>query len=1252
MRKRIFIAALLLLLLAPIVLVVVLLYTETGVGLLAQQLPRLERIGVRIEGVSGTLAGPLRVTRFELDHPRVHVVVHDIIIEPQLRALFIQTLQTRSVTAHDALVEIRAADMPPSDHAPRFLPRFLRIDARGLDLAGVRYVHLNGTTVEAERVRGHVTITARRLRVHSFQVNAHDFDAAGSLGLLADTPLGIQASAAGHLRLPRAELALRAELDGTLDRLAIRATLQRPSQASVDALFTRPEDRWRLEGTVNSAAFALDPFMDKPPLSLRNVALDVVANAEEIRAIGDVGIPQLSEKDLTIDARGRFADRVLHLASVDAALNDTPAKAHVAGTIAFTGGTPTLDLAARWRSLQWPLTQEAVVASAIGEGTLRGASPYEFTVNAQVVGPRIPAAQGAASGTLHKEQLTIASYQINALDGALSGAASLQFTQPRAWTLAVKGANIDPRALHAEFPGRLNLTAKADGVGLDRKARFNLSVDALSGVLRGKRVHGAGRVQRDRKSWTAHDLKVGFGNARLMLDGHLSETVDLRWSLQAPSLADLLPDAAGSLQSSGTARGSRRAPHIIADVAGKDLRYQGWRAGGLALDADLDAANAKPSKLLVQAHDVGRNEPLIGELRVNGEGVATDHRIDVAITGFAATPGEAPPRAVLKTAGSYDKERWVATITTTELTRGDGPDNKFEIVEPARVVASQREALLEHLCLVVSKGRVCAQGQWRRNGPWEGVVSGYEIPLAFLLPPAGEAAEYAGRIEGRVRAHGQPGKPWQADAGMRIIDAAIIHRPPGAEPQTLNLGTGGLAATATPERITFSFGVQAFTDTFLYANAQLLRDGGGDIMNLPLTGDLRARAADANILPLLFADVDKAAGLLTANATVAGSLAAPRIEGRIELANGEFDSYRLNLALRELNVRADLSNDGLDFRGAGRAGDGRLDLDGRYSWRGGKSRGDLHLQGQNLLVADLPEYRVVASPDLRFRVDGQRIDVAGDVVIPSALLQPNQITGAVRASDDARYVGEHSAEREGKFIVHSEVRITMGEDVRVEAFGLQGQITGGVGLTMHTGDTPVGRGALGVAVGRYEAYGQKLEITRGQLLFDASPLDDPGLDIEARREIETTTVGVNVRGTLQEPRVTFFSDPAMSQTQIVSYLLTGKSVDTMQSGMTSTTRSTQDALAVQGGGLLASQLGRRLGLDEVGVESSTGTAGESNSSLVLGKFLSPRLFISYGISLTESINTLKLRYMMSERWTFKTESGEHQSADVEYTIEK
>jgi translocation and assembly module TamB len=310
------------------------------------------------------------------------------------------------------------------------------------------------------------------------------------------------------------------------------------------------------------------------------------------------------------------------------------------------------------------------------------------------------------------------------------------------------------------------------------------------------------------------------------------------------------------------------------------------------------------------------------------------------------------------------------------------------------------------------------------------------------------------------------------------------------------------------------------------------------------------------------------------------------------------------------------------------------------------------MRGENLLVADLPEYRVVASPDLNFVIDGRNINATGTVTIPSALVQPADLSGSVQSSEDARYVGEHPAEEDGRYVVASDIRINMGDDVRVDSFGLQGRIVGGVATSVRTGETPIGRGELSVAEGRYEAYGQKLEISRGKLLFEASPLADPALDIEARRKVETVTVGLNVRGTLQQPRLSFFSEPSMPQTQIVSYLLVGKPIDSMQSSDTAAVSSARDAIAMQGGGLLASQIGRRIGLEEVGVESSVDSAGETNQQLVLGKFLSPRLFISYGISLTESINTLKLRYTISDRWVLKTEAGENQSADVEFTVER
>ena len=125
MRTRLILIVVAVLLLLPVVGVGVLVYTEAGVNLIATQLWRLERFNVKIEGLSGTLSGPLRIARFELNHPRVHAIAKDIVIEPQLRGLMIQTLQTSYIRVGESLVEMRQADMPKPDRPPRFLPPFL-----------------------------------------------------------------------------------------------------------------------------------------------------------------------------------------------------------------------------------------------------------------------------------------------------------------------------------------------------------------------------------------------------------------------------------------------------------------------------------------------------------------------------------------------------------------------------------------------------------------------------------------------------------------------------------------------------------------------------------------------------------------------------------------------------------------------------------------------------------------------------------------------------------------------------------------------------------------------------------------------------------------------------------------------------------------------------------------------------------------------------------------------------------------------
>ena len=1308
MRKWLFIA-ILVLIGAPLALLGTLLYTETGVGLIAGQLHRLERFGVRIEGLSGTLSGPLHVQRFELDDPHIHVVTHDITMQLRLRDLLVQTVRIESFSARDTLVEVRhAPPKPPSAKPPHFLPSFMRISARKLDLTGLRYVNVDGTTVDANRLQARARISPGTLRIHQLLIEAPQFRITAQGRMQARRPMTLELQANASYRLPNGtELVASAQTSGDLEKLAIKADLQRPHQINVDALVALPQGGWHVTGQLTSPAIALDPWMPHPPVSLRNVALNIEVQPERIAVTGNIGVPEIASRDLQVDFKGRFAKHVLHLETGEVAISGTGTRLHAAGTAKFGGEAPTLDLAARWTELQWPMqsTEKPVVSSANGTLTLRGSLPYEYELKAHLTAPTVGATETRANGRLDKQHLTLRQFTVAALEGSVTGSGSLQFPQPRAWSLQARATDVNPAQVYPDFPGKVNVTLDAKGEGLDRQARFSAAIGSLSGTLRQQRLSGGGSLERDSKGWRARHLELGLGEARLSVDGTLlQDTVDARWSLHASSLQTLVPDAHGQVEFSGTARGPLRTPELVANLQASELRYDSWRLDQLTLDGNVDLGGKNPSRLSVHARQVGKGEPSVDSLQITGEGVAQEHRIDIDITGVKR-PGERRQRAKLLILGHYDQGLpeppppesaaagsnpigsdpvepsqtapaaiipgpaqpvraartrrpatpepvWTGTLQATQLSPGRKTGDALAMPEPARFLVARSRAWLDKLCMTLGKGQFCATGRWQRNGPWEGTVSGYELPLAAMLPPAGEQAEYAGRIEGRVHAAGAPGQPWRGEAGARIIDAAIIYKPPGAPPETLNLGSGGLSGTADAARLDFSLGVQAFADTFLYANAKIERGGSNDLLHLPLVGDVRARAADANILPIVFEDIDNAAGLLTANVDVSGTLAAPEINGRIELVNGAFDTYRVNLALRDLHLVADLASNGLQFKGEGRAGEGRLDMSGHLSWQDGVSRGTMQLKGENLLVADLPEYRVVASPDLKFRIDGRDMQATGNVTIPSARIQPANLSGAVQASQDARYVGEHPAEQAGKFTLRSEIGIAMGDDVRVDAFGLQGRIVGGVGTTVATGEAPVGRGELRVEDGRYEAYGQKLDITRGRLLFDISPLDDPALDIEAQRKVEAVKVGMNVRGTLRSPRLSFFSDPSMPQTQIVSYLLVGKGMDSIQSGDAAAVGSARDSLALQGGGLIASQLGRRLGLSEVGVESSIESQGEKDASLVLGKFLSPRLFISYGISLTESINTLKLRYTISDRWVLKMEAGANQSADAEYTIER
>ncbi|MFL6192737.1 MAG: translocation/assembly module TamB domain-containing protein, partial [Thermoanaerobaculia bacterium] len=233
--------------------------------------------------------------------------------------------------------------------------------------------------------------------------------------------------------------------------------------------------------------------------------------------------------------------------------------------------------------------------------------------------------------------------------------------------------------------------------------------------------------------------------------------------------------------------------------------------------------------------------------------------------------------------------------------------------------------------------------------------------------------------------------------------------------------------------------------------------------------------------------------------------------------------------------------------------------------------------------------------------------------------------------------------------VFARVGIILGKDVQMNVLGLKAKPTGTVLVIEEPGKVTRGSGELEVKDGTFKAYGQDLTIERGRVIF-AGPISNPSVDVRAYRKADDGTVaGINAKGTLQSPEVTLWSDPPMGQSDQLAYLLLGRPLNQASPQEGDRLANAANALGLRGGNLLAKKLAARFGLEEARIESD---GSLDQASLVVGKYLSPRLYVTYGIGLFEPINTFRVRYLLSDKWTLQAESGAETGADALYTVER
>ena len=423
-----------------------------------------------------------------------------------------------------------------------------------------------------------------------------------------------------------------------------------------------------------------------------------------------------------------------------------------------------------------------------------------------------------------------------------------------------------------------------------------------------------------------------------------------------------------------------------------------------------------------------------------------------------------------------------------------------------------------------------------------------------------------------------------------------------------------------------------------------------DVETQTVAGNARLDFRELAIIEALVPEIDRARGDIMLNLEIAGTLARPRIRAGAEVVDAAVSIPRLGLNIDGITLQGTTDEENrFNFTLSARSGSGQLNIEGSSlldATGGWPTR--VNIRGDNFEASRIPEAVVNVSPDLAVQLTSRTIDIQGNLLIPYAKLQPRDFTAAARISGDTIIVGGAKTP-DPKWSIRSRVNLKLGDRVSFFGYGFDGRLAGKLLITEEPGQLTSGTGEITIPEGRYRAYGQRLDIENGRVLFTGGPVTNPGLDVRATRTSNNVVAGLLVRGSLRSPNIELFSIPAMGQTDTLSYLLFGRPMETASSEDGAVMAQAALALGLSGGDRLARTIGDRFGLDEMRVEASdTG----DQASLVVGRYLSPRLYVSYGVGLIESINTLNLRYQITEKWQLDAESGAHQGADLLYTIER
>jgi translocation and assembly module TamB len=1037
---------------------------------------------------------------------------------------------------------------------------------------------------------------------------------------------------------------VEAHSDGAKAHAIVKLAL--PFVAQVDANLAQSGD-YAWSATIDAPRFDPKPLLGDGSLESLGLALKGTGDRYSASLTGDVDLNDYRVRLAPIKAAFDHEYKRLTLDELTVASPQVKGALTARGTVELAAQPVSADLALDWKDVLVPANVAGQDLASTGRLTFRGSAQAYHAEGDVDIGPPGQTGKFALDVDGTPDLITLRNVRLVQPKGNLAASGTLTLRPALAWKLDVKGQRFDPGKLLAAWPGVLDLDLGSEGRMEHDEPVGTLDLRKLDGTLRTRPLRGNGKLALKPREVISGQLDLASGGSTIRLDARGDTANDATLKLAVASLGDWLPDAGGRVSGDITAKGNLPKLAVKANLRGGAIVYADQKIDALTLDADIPDTSAPGGKLDIAATGVVSGGLVFDRVTVAANGNQERHQLAVDARGR-------PLSASLRLSGAMRNDAWTGTLSTLDIDYQGIPP--WRLQSPAQLAWNDGAASLGDLCLTAGDPMLCVAAKQDKAGNLDASYRLRRVPLALLMTAA-EASDSPMRADGILEGEGNVRRTaagaLSGQANLTSAHGSVAYADRADQPL---LVYDNLSATAE-----LAPGKQRL------ALRASLNDGGTLDGNVSISGAQQALGGNVSlhlkklsVIELFTTELAEVKGALDANFNLGGTVASPAVTGQAVVGGFAAEVPSAGLKLKDGRISID-TRDAKNYLvdGTVRSGEGTLSIRGNAALGAGAQM-RLGIEGSKFTAVDIPAAKAVVSPDLTIVQDAKGMNVGGKVAIEMADIDVERLpgAGATKASPDVVVIDDKQREAaEESAPITADIRVDLGHRVHLVGFGIDGRITGQLDVRERPGRATTGQGQIGVD-GTYKAYGQDLRIEQGQLLFASTPIDNPGLNIRAARTLnpnatidEGQKVGLYVSGTARRPILTVFSNPVMEQSDALSYLVTGKPLSQVKGGEGNMVGAAAQALGSAAGDLLAKSIGSKIGVDDIGVSNNEALGG--TSAFTVGKYLSPRLYLSYGVGLFDPGQVITLRYLFSHRWNFEAQNAtDFSRASLNYRLER